>query len=238
MTSTSGRGSRDDPSLSEVLYILQRRRLLVVGVVLVLAGVALLLGLFREPVYTAEARVSVTPQETLDNEEARLAFLEEVRGSVVTQEMLDEVRRRAGWEAGKEEFAERLDPRTAVTRDGRTGLQIRFSGPEPEQAARAANAYAELFVERVDDLGGRPLADGIPGAEASMEQRAVPGGYSPRPFIYAAIAAGAGLLLGGAVALLLEGRASGWRGVRDAELTLRAPVLGTIPDYSSKGIEG
>jgi hypothetical protein len=26
--------------------------------------------------------------------------------------------------------------------------------------------------------------------------------------------------------------------VRDAELTLRAPVLGTIPDYSSKGIEG
>jgi capsular polysaccharide biosynthesis protein len=239
VTSTSWRGgSRDDPSLSEVLYILQRRRLLVVGVVLVLAGVALLFGLFREPVYTAEARVSVKPQEPLDGEEARLAFLEAVRGAVVTQDMLSEVRRRAGWEAGKKEFSERLDPRTAVTRDGRSGLQIRFSGTEPGQAARAANAYAELFVEGVENLGDEPLGDGIPAAEASIEQKAVPGGYSPRPLIYAAIAAGAGLLLGGAVALLLEGRASGWRGVRDAELTLRAPVLGTIPDYSSKGIEG
>ena len=205
---------------------------------LVLAGIALLFGLFREPVYTAEARVSVKPQEPLDGEEARLAYLEAVRGAVVTQEMLSEVRRRAGWESGKKEFSERLDPSPDVTRDGRSWLQIRFFGTEPAQAARAANAYAELFVEGVDGLGDRPLADGIPVAEASIEQTAVPGGYSPRPLIYAAIAAGAGLLLGGAVALLLEGRASGWRGVRDAELTLRAPVLGTIPDYSSKRIEG
>jgi capsular polysaccharide biosynthesis protein len=242
VTSTSGRGwhgdSRDDPSLSELLYILQRWRLLVVGVVLVLAGIALLFGLFREPVYTAEARVSVRPQETLDGEEARLAFLEELRGAVVTQEMLSEVRRRADWEATPKEFAERLDPSPDVTRESAFALQIRFSGTEPGQAARAANAYAELFVERVEGLGDRPLADGVPVAEASVVQRALPGGSSPRPLIYAAIAAGGGLLLGGAAALLLEGRASGWRGVRDAELTLRVPVLGTIPDYSSKGTEG
>jgi len=213
---------------------LQRRRLLVVGAVLASS----LSSVFREPVYTAEARVSVRPQETLDSEEARLALLEEVRGAVVTQEMLKEVRRRAEWEAGPKEFAERLDPSPDVTGDGTSGLQIRFSGTEPGQAARAANAYAELFVEGVENLGDEPLGDGMPAAEASIEQKAVPGGYSPRPLIYAAIAAGAGLLLGGAVALLLEGRASGWRGVRDAELTLRAPVLGTIPDYSSKKAEG
>jgi capsular polysaccharide biosynthesis protein len=242
VTSTSGRGwrgeARDDPSLAEVLYILQRRSLLVVGVVLVLVGIALLFGLFREPVYTAEAKVSVRPQEELDDEEARLAFLEEVRGAVVTREMLRGVRRRAGWEAGPKAFSERLDPRTFVNMDGESGLQIRFSASKPGQAARAANAYAQLFVERVEDLGDRSLADGVPVAEAVVEQRAVPGGYSPRPLIYAAIAAGAGLLIGGAAALILEGRASGWRGVRDAELTLRVPVLGTIPDYSSKRIEG
>jgi capsular polysaccharide biosynthesis protein len=241
VTSTSGRRwrdeARDDPSLSEILYILQRRRLLVVGVVLVLAGIALLFGLFREPVYTAEARVSVTPEGGLDDEEATLAFLEDVRGAVVTQEMLAEVRRRAGWEAGPEAFSERLDPRPFVNRYG-SGLQVRFSSDEPGQAARAANAYAESFVGGVEELGDRPLADGVPVAEAGVEQRAEPGGYSTRPLIYAAIAAGAGLLLGGAVALILEGRASGWRGVRDAEVTLRAPVLGAIPDYSSKRVEG
>ena len=237
MTSTSGRGwrdrARDDPSLSEILYVLQRRRLLVFGAVLVLAGIALLFGLFREPVYTAEAKVSVRPQEKLDGEEARLTFLEEVRGAVVTQEMLAEVRRRAGWEAGPKAFSERLDPRTVVDADGGPGLQIRFFGNEPGQAALAANAYAELFVKGVENLG-----DGVPVAEAVVEQRAVPGDYSPRPLIYAAIAAGAGLLIGGAAALILEGRASGWRGVRDAELTLRVPVLGTIPDYSSKKTDG
>jgi uncharacterized protein involved in exopolysaccharide biosynthesis len=237
VASTSGQDwrdrARDDPSLSEILYVLQRRRLLVVGVVLVLAGIALLFGLFREPVYTAEAKVSVRPQEELDGEEAILTFLEEVRGAVVTQEMLSEVRRRAGWDASPKAFSERLDPRTVVDTDGGPGLQIRFLGNEPGQAALAANAYAELFVEGVEDLG-----DGVPVAEAVVEQRAVPGDYSPRPLIYAAIAAGAGLLVGGAAALILEGRASGWRGVRDAELTLRVPVLGTIPDYSSKKTEG
>jgi capsular polysaccharide biosynthesis protein len=236
VASTSGRRdrARDDPSLSEILYVLQRRRLLIVGVVLVLAGMALLFGLFREPVYTAEAKVSVRPQEGLDRgEAAKLAFLEEVRGAVVTQKMLSEVRRRAGWEASPEAFSERLDPRTVVNVNGRPGLQIRFRGDEPGRAALAANAYAELFVEGVENLG-----DGVPAAGAVVEQKALPGDYSPRPLIYAAIAAGAGLLIGGAAALILEGRASGWRGVRDAELTLRVPVLGTIPDYSSKKIGG
>jgi capsular polysaccharide biosynthesis protein len=211
--------------------------LLIVGVVLVLAGIALLFGLFREPVYTAEAKVSVRPQVKLDDE-AMLAFLEEVRGAVVTQEMLSEVRRRAGWEAEPKAFSERLDPRTVADSDGGPGLQIRFHGDDPGQAALAANAYAELFVERVEDLGDRPSAGGVQVAEALVEQKALPGDYRPRPLIYAAIAAGVGLLIGGAAAFIHEGRASGWRGVRDAELTLRVPVLGTIPDYSSKRTEG
>jgi len=242
VTSTSGqdwRGeARGDPSLSELLYILRRRSLLVLGVVLVLVGIALFFGFIREPVYTAEARVSVRPQEELDGEEARFAFLEQVRGAVVSEKMLSEVRRRAGWEASPKAFSERLDPRPVVNTGSGPGLQIRFSANEPGQAARAANAYAELFVRGIENLDGRPPADGAPVAQAAVAQRAVPGSYSPRPLIYAAIAAGAGLLVGGAAALILEGRASGWRGVRDAELTLRVPVLGTIPDYSPKKTEG
>lgn len=218
--------------------MLQRRRLLVVGVVLILAGVALFFGLFREPVYTAEARVSVSPQGELEGEETRFAFLQEVRGAVVTQQMLDDVRERAGWEASPEAFSERLDPRTFVSRDGSLGLNVRFSGDRPVQAARAANAYAELFVVGVRDLDDRSPADGVPAAAARVEQTAAPGGYSPRPLLYAAIAAGAGLLLGGAAALMLEARASGWRDVRDAELTLRVPVLGSIPDYTSERTKG
>lgn len=242
MASDSRRGwqgqRRDGPSLSEILHVLRGRRLMVTGVVLVLAGAALLLGLFREPVFTAEAAVSVRPQEKLGDEEARETFMREVQGAVAMQEVMGEVTRRAGWSRGTAAFAERLDPRFA-TRNGGPELRVQFSGPTPEQAASAANAYAELFAERADGLGEGRLAGGTLVAEASVEQRATPSeGSGPRPLVYAALAAGAGLLLGGAAALLLEGRARGWRGVRDAELSLRAPVLGTIPDYSSAGGEG
>jgi capsular polysaccharide biosynthesis protein len=231
-------GRRGNPSLPEILYVLWERRLMVTGVVLVLAGAALLLGLFREPVFTAEAAVGVTPEEKLSDEEARETFMREVQAAVAMQQVMPEVARRAGWERGPTEFAERLDPRF-VAWNGESGLRVQFSGPTPEQAARGANAYAEVFAERADRLGGGRLAGGTLVADASLEGRAMPaGGPGPRPLIYAVLAAGAGLLLGGAAALLLEGRASGWRGVRDAELNLRAPVLGTIPDYSPAEVEG
>lgn len=218
---------------------MQGRRLLVIGVVLVLAGTALLFGLFREPVYTAEATVSLAPRDQLNDEEAREAFVQQVQSVVVTEDLLREVMDRTGVEAGAGGFPELSDVRPFVTSDGGAGMLVRFSGPEPELAARAANVYAGLFVERVERLDGRQLAGGVTAADAAVERKAAPPERSSlRPLVYAAIAAGAGLLLGGAAALLLEGRASGWRGARDAELTLRAPVLGTIPDYSSASPEG
>ena len=224
---------RDDFLLSELVYVMGRRRLLVAGTMLVLVLVALLFGLLKEPVYTAEATVSVKPREDLVNNEEREAFMEEVRGAVVTQRLLRGVMRHAGWQAGLAEFTERLDADPFVTRNGETGLQVRFSGSQPEQAARAANAYADLFVARVERLNDERLAGGALAADALVERRATPpAGAGLRYLTYAALAAGLGILLGGACALLLEGRTRSWRDARDAELTLRAPVLGVIPDYS------
>ena len=238
MTSTSRHDwqgeRRDDPSLAEVLYVVWERRPLVAGVVVLLVLAALGFGVLRDPVYTAEATVTIIPQEPLQSAEERDAFLEEVRGVVTSDEDFNqEVISRAGWEGTPEQFRERLDPQT-ITTGGEAGLRVRFSGSEPEQAARAANAYAELFVERVDQLNDDRIAGGSLAGDASMERKAAPPERSsPRPLLYAIAAAGAGMLLGGGAALLLEGRARGWRDVRDAELTLRAPVLGVIPDYSS-----
>ncbi len=230
------RERRDDLPLSEVLYVLWGRRLLVAGSMLILVIAALLFGLSRGPVYTAEAVVNIESREKLSNDREREAFLQGVVGAVATGDLLREVMRRAGWEAGLAEFRERLD----VTQDGETGLRVRFSGSEPEQAARAANAYAELFVERVERLNDERIAGGALAADASIERRAVPmsEGVGLRLLLYAAAATAAGVLAGGAGALLLEGRARIWRDARDAELTLRAPVLGVIPDYSSIEEEG
>jgi uncharacterized protein involved in exopolysaccharide biosynthesis len=229
------RERRDDLPLSEVLHVLWGRRLLVVGIVLSLVLLALLFGLSRDPVYTAEAVVSIEPRERLANEEEGVSFVEEVQGHVVTQKWLRGVMRRAGWKGTPEEFRQRLDFHI-VALGGETWLRVRFTGSNPEQAARAANAYAELFVERVERLNEDRLAGGTLAADALVQRRAVPPS-SLRLLLYAAAAVAAGVLAGGAGALLLEGRTRSWRGARDAELTLRAPVLGVIPDYSSFGEE-
>ena len=118
-------------------------------------------------------------------------------------------------------------------------MRVAFSGPEPEEAARVANAYAETFALEAARLGDGQLSGGAGLADARVMRRAVPSeGSGPPALLYAAVAAGVGLLLGGTVALSLEGRTGGWRDVRDAEVTLKAPVLGAIPDYSPAENEG
>ena len=233
-------GRRDATSLAEVLHVLRGRRLLVVGAVLVLAGVALLLGLFREPAYTAEAAVGFAPQQALDDENAQRAFAQEVFSAVASPEGFSEaVKAGAGWDGPPEEFRDRLDPGVVVSGDGGMEMKVAFYGREPEEAARVANAYAETFALQAARLGDGQLSGGTGLAGARVLRTAVPSEDSgPPALLYAAVAAGVGLLLGGALALSLEGRTGGWRDVRDAEMTLKAPVLGAIPDYSPVENEG
>jgi capsular polysaccharide biosynthesis protein len=226
------RAQRDDLGLPEVLNVLWGWRHLIAVLVLVLGVVGIAVGLLREPVYTAEAEVSLQPQSEVPDEDL-IPFVEEVKGAVITDEFLREVREEAGWSAGPEAFGERLDVGTFVARDGAPGMRVRFSGDEAQSAARAANAYANLFVERVERLNDQRLAGGALAADARVVREASPPESlpGPGPLLYAAVAVAAGVLLGGGLALLLEGRAHSWRDARDAELTLRAPVLGVIPEY-------
>lgn len=243
MTSTDRRGWQDGPrdtaSFAEVLHVLKGRRLLVVGAVLVLAGVALLLGLFREPAYTAEAVAGFAPQQAPEDENARQAFAQEVFSAVTSPgDFSGGVKERAAWRGPTDEFRDRLDPGVTSLGDGME-MRVAFSGREPEEAARVANAYAQMFAQEAGRLDDGQLSGGTGVAQARVMRRAVPSeGSGPPALLYAAVAAGLGLLVGGGAALLLEGKAGGWRDARDAEVTLRAPVLGAIPDYSPAENEG
>lgn len=239
MNSTSRRpwqeGRRETTSVAEVVHVLKGRRLLVVGAVMFLGGVALMFGLLREPAYTAEAVAGFTPSEASGDVNASEAYAREVLSRVTTPEGFSEdVRRRAGWNGPPQQFRDRLLGAEAfVSDDGEMRMRVAFSGREPGEAARVANAYAEMFATEAGELDGGDLSGGVPVAGARVTQRAVPSdGSGPGAIVYAVVAAGVGLLVGGVAALLLEGRAGVWRDVRDAEMTLRAPVLGAIPDYS------
>jgi len=237
--STNGPGWQrqrgEDPVLPEVLHVLWERRLLVIGVVLVLVLVSAVFGLREQRFYTAEATVSFQPREGSGAGENPEAFVEGVLGAVTERGFLQDVMREADWTDGPEKFGERLDVERYDGANGASGLRVRFSGANAAEATRSANAYADIFVARVEQLNDRRLAGGTLAAEASVEEYASPESWaSPRPFVLAAAAIVAGVIVGGAAALLLESRARSWRNAHDAELTLRAPVLGVIPDYSSE----
>lgn len=226
---------REDLSLAEVLYVLWGRRLLVALAVLVFVALALAFSLSRESSYTAQSTISVAPIQPNLSQVEREVFLEDVSGVVASDDLTKEAAERTGWQGGLADFRERLEPDYFVRENGESGLVVRFSAETPEEAAEAANAYAGLFAEKVEQLNERRLAGGTLNAEARVVSRAEPSEVRAgrRPLLYAAIAVCGGVLAGGAAALLLEGRARSWRGVRDAEMTLHAPVIGAIPDYFS-----
>lgn len=201
--------------------------------VLVVAGVAL--GFVRERLYTAEAVVIVKPQARLEPDETN-AFVQEVTGAVAPEALLRDVRGEIGWTGSTEQLADRLDVTYAGTQEGVPQLKIRFSDTDAGLAARASNTYAELFVKKVDKLNNQRLAGGTLAADAQVLKTAEPPEVrsSPGPLMYAAISVGVGMFLGGAVALMMENQTNRWRDVRDAEVTLRAPVLGVIPEYPSR----
>jgi capsular polysaccharide biosynthesis protein len=218
--------------LGEILYVLEGRLRVVLVVVLVLILAVVSFVVVRGPVYEAEAIVSVRPTQEVASGEGMADFLQGVSNAVGPDEMREKVMRQVGYEGRRADFGRRLEVEPFVAQDGGGRIRVRYRGPDPDESARVANAYAELFVAEVDRLNDNRLAGGSLPAEAGLESRAVPSMiYSGLRFaLYMLGAVAAGLLIGGAAAFFLEGRGSSWRGARDAELTLGVPVLGVIPE--------
>ena len=211
---------------------------MVLGTIAIFVLASILYSFLQEREYTAEATILVTSQGGPNPDQDIESFLQGVQGAVSTDELLAEVTRQAGGQAGKSP-EQSLEVSQFVRQNGQeAGFLVRFSAPDAREAARGANEYASLFVDRAGELNDR-LAGGTLAAEADIGRRAeVPGRLSnPRPLLYAAIALVAGGAVGSGGALLLDTRTRRWRGARDAEMTLRAPVLGVIPEYSQDGGE-
>ena len=232
------RGQRDDLTLLEVRHVLWSRRRLVLGTIMAFVLASVVYSLLQERVYTAEATILVNHQGGSGPDQDTESFLQGVQGAVSTDELLAKATERAGGKAGKPS-EERLEVSQFVQQDDQeAGFLVKFSAPDAREAMQGANEYAKLFVGRVGDLNDR-LAGGTLAAEADIGRRAEKpdSPSSPRPLLYAAIALVTGGATGGGGALLLDTRTRRWRGARDAEMTLRAPVLGVIPEYSHDGGE-
>lgn len=200
------------------------------GVALALGLAAALFGLLHSPAYVAEATIVVRPEEGIGANAELEGLSQRTRDVVDTPRLRREAAWRAEWTSGLRGFNERLDVQPDENTTGE--IRVSFSGATAAEARDAANAYVRTFVE-APELGEQKFAGGTLGADAQVLRDATLSRWrSLGPLLYGILACIIGVLLGGAVALLLEGRTRQWRGAKDAELTLRAPVLGVIPDHT------
>ena len=160
------------------------------------------------------------------------ALVDRVSDEVPQAELSQETMRRVEWTSGRREFNERLE----VENDDRAGeILVSFSAEDAEEALQVADAYAEVFVERTEELNQQGIVGGTLAVEVQVAREAeLLRGRFATSLLYGGAAGLAGLLLGGGIAVALESGTRRWRGARDAELTLRAPVLGVIPDYATE----
>ena len=240
---------RDDVTLFELLNALWGRRTLVGSIALALMLSAILLTFFWGPTYVARSALSVTatdgglgpedpvvgkadPSAQIGAEQSSEALINRVRDGVPQAEVSRQTMRQVGWTSGLQEFSERLE----MENDYRAGeIQVSFSAENAGEARRVADEYAEIFVERTKQLNRRGIVGGTLAAEVEVVQKAeLFRGRASTQLLYGVAAGFAGLLLGSGVALTLDSGTRRWRGARDAELTLRAPVLGVIPAYVTK----
>lgn len=238
---------RDDVTLFELLNALWGRRLLVGGIAVAMMASAVLLTLLWGPTYIARAALSVTatndalgPEEPVTEGENPVAqagagqnsqtLIQRVRAEVSRRELSLETMKQVDYTSSLKEFNERLE----LENDYRAGeVLVSFSAEEAEEARWVADEYAKVFAERTGDLNRQGLVGGTLAAEVEVVREAeILRGRTTTSFWYGAAAGFAGLLVGSGVAFALESRTRRWRGARDAELTLRAPVLGVIPDYA------
>ena len=237
---------RDDVTLFELLNALWGRRLLVGGIAATMVVSVTLLALLWGPTYVARAVLSIQatddglglakpisgeadPAAESAAGRSSEALIQRVEEAVTQRELSLETMQRAGYASSLQEFNERLKLEDGYRADE---ILVTFSAEEAEDARRVANEYAEVFVERTGELNRQGLVGGRLTAEVEVVRGAeLLRGRVTSSFLYGVAAGLAGLLVGSGVAFALESRTRRWRGARDAELTLRAPVLGVIPDY-------
>ncbi len=98
------REQRDDLTLLEARHILWERHWLVAGCTFLFLAVALLYALSKEPVYVAEATLSVRSEEGIAPTGSSSEGLSRLLDSTVTDRLPEEASRRAGWQSSQSDF--------------------------------------------------------------------------------------------------------------------------------------
>jgi capsular polysaccharide biosynthesis protein len=220
------------PSLGHYLQIFRRRLWVIVITMLVLTAATLALTLVRTPTYEASIKILVGQEQGTSNSDnlgGDVAGLQQLTqtlaAAVKSRPIAATVVRRLDLPVGPDSLMENLRveqlPETQF-------IQVTYTDTSPERAQRVANAIGEVFSTRVAKISGQ--ANGV--TATIWEPAVVPKSLANQDLVLnITIALMLGMLLGAALALLLEYTDDKWRSAEEVESTFGMPVLGAIPAW-------
>lgn len=238
--SVPAEGAGDEPvlTLGDLIRIIRKRLWLIVLVTIALVGAAVAFSLARTPIYEASVNILVgqergiteTPNDALGLQQ----LTQTMTASVERHRLAEAVISREGLPTTPEDF---LEEDLSVEQVPNTQIiRVDYKDPSPERARRVANTVGAVFSEQVSEVSRS--ANSI---TATVWDPAVTPDepVSPNPIRNALLALASGLMLGAALAFLLEHLDESWHSPEEAEQLSGMPVYGVIPQFElAKGKSG
>lgn len=220
-------------SVRDILQVLRRRWWVIVLLALISAAAAIGFSLLKTPVYEASISVLVGQDQGVVTEDASAATgLQQVTQTMaelahtrtVASSVIDEM----GLSVTPETFLENMTvEQTAETQV----VQISYTDPDPERATEVANTTGRVFSDQVAEVS--PNANAV--TATVWEQASVPDSpASPQPLRNGALALVLGLMLGVALAFLLEHLDDSWRSPEEAERVSGVPTFGVVRTFEAR----
>lgn len=144
------------PGLREYLQVLRVRKWTVLGVLALVVGSALAYSLTRTPIYEAEARVQARPTVLTTTDPAGTELNMETEVQIATSNNVAAI---ATDKLGVDQSDPELLNNLEVAVEGTTEILIlTYSDPNPRFAQRAAQAFAEAYLENRTETANQDLA--------------------------------------------------------------------------------
>lgn len=245
MTSSPSHPSYTDPpqemglvgeeiDLGQFIGILRRRALTILLVAVLCAGMAVGVSFLQTPVYESSIQMVVGQRgeseaaSSLGSDIQGLQQFTQTAAELAGSRTIAEgVIENQGLSITPEQFLENLSVEQATETQV---IEISYQSEDPQQARDVANAVGEVFSERVSEVSSS--ANDITATvwqQAALADQPI----SPDPVRGGALAFVLGLMLGVAVAFVLEYLDDSWHSSEEAEAISGAPTFGMIREFKS-----
>jgi capsular polysaccharide biosynthesis protein len=239
MTYIDARGGGPAFSLRDTLQIVWRRLWVILLVALIFVGTAVGFSLWQTPVYQASVKIFLN-QKPQDGQQFNLSGsvqgLEQLAQTMVeainSRSVAEEAIQRLGLEMTPGQLLSNL---TVEQIGGTQFIRLSYSDVDPERAKKVVNTVANVASERISQTSASASI-----ITATVWDYAITPStpVSPDPVRNGLLGLGLGLMLGIALAFLLEYLDDSWRSPEEVEQVSGVPTFGVIPKFETVNRKG